>query len=164
VLLSNAGANVNAAIQNGWTALHLAAMHGRTAVVQLLLGAQVAVDAADDAGWAALHWAAYGGYTAAVQLLLDAHAAVDAVAKDSTTSLHWSGMGGHTAVVRCCSRQQQSLMQLMLMAGQPCTGQPTQAAHQLCSFCWMPRLEWMLPLQMGLHPCKWLPKSVTQQL
>jgi ankyrin repeat protein len=68
---------VDAADDQGCTALHRAAKQGHTAVVQLLLAAQAAVDAADSEGETALHKAAQHNQTAVVQLLLDANAAVE---------------------------------------------------------------------------------------
>ena len=65
---------MNAADEDSWTALHLAAQGGHAEVVQLLLGAGSAVDAQTSAGATVLHIAAQEGYIEVVQLLLDAGA------------------------------------------------------------------------------------------
>jgi len=59
--LLEAGAEVNARDNDGWTALHVAAGRGRTEVVKALLEAGADVNATDGGGWTARHWAAgYG--------------------------------------------------------------------------------------------------------
>jgi ankyrin repeat protein len=78
-LLLDAHAIVNAATDEGWTALHGATSKGHTAVAQLLLDAHAEVNAAAHNGCTALHEAGHKGHAAVVQLLLDAHAAVDGV-------------------------------------------------------------------------------------
>jgi ankyrin repeat protein len=68
-LLLGKGAAVDAADEDGWTALHCAALNGHEATVRLLLEKGAAVDAADEGGWTALRWAARNGHEAIVQML-----------------------------------------------------------------------------------------------
>jgi len=68
-LLLEQGADVEAKINDGWTALHEAARGGHEAVVRLLLEKGADVEAKTDDGWKALHRAAGGGHEAVVRLL-----------------------------------------------------------------------------------------------
>jgi hypothetical protein len=67
-LLLDAQAAVDAATADGWTALHMAAFMGHTAVVQLLLSAHAAVEARTETDGTALHFVAQLGNAAVVQL------------------------------------------------------------------------------------------------
>lgn len=70
-LLLSAGAAVDGAGPERWTALMLAAQHGHNTAMQALLDAGAAVNAANADGATALQLAAEEGHAATVQLLLN---------------------------------------------------------------------------------------------
>ena len=84
-----AGALVDAADEDGRTALYVAAENGHVAVVQALLQAGANVDAARTTDfWTPLHIAAENGHVAVVKTLQGAGADTDAALTDGTTPLH----------------------------------------------------------------------------
>lgn len=91
------GAQVNAANQDGWTPLHMAAFFGREEVARLLLQHGAHVNAANKKGMTPLHDA---GDQAVVRLLLKWGANVNAVDHDGETPLHFAASRGNKAVVQ----------------------------------------------------------------
>src|SRR5258707_2224005 len=75
--LMAAGADVNHADGNGWTALTSASGRGHGEVVEHLLRAGADVDRADVKGMTALMRAAEGGHVAVAERLLAANASVE---------------------------------------------------------------------------------------
>jgi ankyrin repeat protein len=96
--------------RDDWTALHLAAAKGYTAVVRALLSDPVPSDqrtaqlqAKNKDGWTALHLAAEKGHTTIAQLLIEKGADVNAKTSDTHgqfTPLHIAAAKGYTAVVQ----------------------------------------------------------------
>lgn len=85
-------ASVNARNDNGWTALHLAASHGHTEVVRMILDAQgVSVNAAANDGATALQVAALNGHKGVVKELLGTEG-IDLALEDNSghTALHYA--------------------------------------------------------------------------
>lgn len=77
--------DVNMQLQETATALHIAARHGYTAMVQLLLNhSGITIDQRGPEGGTALYWAAYEGRTDVVRLLISQGAS--ALSSDSGTS------------------------------------------------------------------------------
>jgi ankyrin repeat protein len=70
--LIKAGADVNNAIDDGVTALLLAAQSGHEAIVRALFEAGADVNKVTDTGWTPLSFAVNEGHTAIVQILRDA--------------------------------------------------------------------------------------------
>jgi len=111
LLLSKDPGLVNAANENGWTALHLAA-HGQEKkksslkgakflpAVKLLLEAKAAVDAVDEDSRTALHRAADTGNCETVSALLAAGANIMAEDISRWTPLHFACQDGHVGVAR----------------------------------------------------------------
>lgn len=62
-------AKLEATDRHGQTALNLAARHGYSDVVKVLLAAGANVDHADCDGWTALRAAAWGGHTKVILIL-----------------------------------------------------------------------------------------------
>ncbi len=95
------GVNVDAADEDGRTALQLAAYDGHTDVVRKLLDCDPAVDHLDGAGRTALMYAASGANHETVQLLLEAGAHPDIIDKEEGfTALMFAAAEGQTEVVR----------------------------------------------------------------
>ena len=97
-LLLEAGADKDAATQNGYTALHFAAEQGHLDVMRLLLEAGADKNAATQNGHTALHLAGLYGHLNAVQMLLVADK--NAATQNGYTALHYAAGGGHLDVVR----------------------------------------------------------------
>ena len=79
---------INAHNGNGFTALHLAALHGQRRVVQLLLRERAEVDSANAKGETPLHVSSKNGHAQVVCALLASGAAVDKTDKMERTALH----------------------------------------------------------------------------
>ena len=88
--------------EEGYAGLHLAAMEGHKAVVQLLLERGADIDSKDKGkfGRTPLSWAAENGHQAIVQLLLERGADIDSKDKYGRTPLWWSVEKVHEAVVQ----------------------------------------------------------------
>jgi ankyrin repeat protein len=95
------GVDVDAADEDGWTALMRAAKNGHTATVNALAGTHNAnVEAVNWLGYTALMRAAQNGHTDTVNALGGTHnASVEAATRYGTTSLMLAAMYGHTATV-----------------------------------------------------------------
>ena len=94
------GASVNAKDNDGWTALHWAALGGHEAVVKLLLEKGAELESKNKNGWTPLLRAARDGHEAVVKLLLEKGAELESKDTDGRTALHWAALGGHEAVVK----------------------------------------------------------------
>jgi len=95
------GVSPNTRNENGWTALHVAALYGQVAVAEALIGHGAAVDAADNEACATpLADAAQAGHLAVVNLLLKRGANVNATCEFDLTPLHLAAREGHTEVVK----------------------------------------------------------------
>ena len=97
VLLDHPKIDIEAAANNGDTALMIASFTRNTAAVKALLahGAEV-----NRHGWTPLHYAAAVGDVEIVQLLLDKSAYVDAESPNKTTPLMMAARGGQTNVAK----------------------------------------------------------------
>jgi ankyrin repeat protein len=89
-----------AAVVNGFTKLHFAAMRGDVAEGKRLLesGADINAPQAEFRG-APLQYAASHGHLEFVQLLISHDAKVDSVDANGRTPLMWAAMKGHTKIV-----------------------------------------------------------------
>lgn len=122
-LLLDAGARVDAATQEGITALHMAAFD--EAKTRLLLSRGATVDAATKSGLTPLHIAAdRPGSSAVVKLLLAKGADPNRVA------------GGQTALGRAALSGDLPLMQLLLAAGAKVSTTPRLARSAAAGHCW----------------------------
>jgi ankyrin repeat protein len=86
-------------MENGQTALHLAASHGYKDMVELLLANKADVNAEARGGMTSLFMAAQGGYKDVVQSLLANKADVNAAYNHGTTPLHAAAASGRAEVV-----------------------------------------------------------------
>ncbi|XP_011306875.1 ankyrin repeat domain-containing protein 50 isoform X2 [Fopius arisanus] len=93
-------AKLEATDRHGQTPLNLAARHGYTDVVRVLLAAGASADHADCDGWTALRAAAWGGHTQVVEMLLEYGAMVDCADWDQRTALRAAAWGGHEDIVK----------------------------------------------------------------
>lgn len=87
-LLIQYGADVNAQMWNGWTALHEAAFRGNTSVIKRLLQEGASVDAKDDYDIQPVFTAAQYGHVECLKILLEAGADANSRATDEATALY----------------------------------------------------------------------------
>jgi len=80
--------------------LHVAAEHGHTERVLVLLDQGTNVNQLDPNGLTALHYAAAEGHLDMVQALLDREADVNGGSGELATPLHYASNNGHFEVVR----------------------------------------------------------------
>jgi len=99
-VLLNRGARIEAAANDGWTALMVAGQNGHEKVVQVLLDRGARIEAADNDGWTALMVAAANGHEKVVQALLDRGARVEAAANSGETALMLAASKGRDKVVQ----------------------------------------------------------------
>ncbi|XP_048025999.1 caskin-2 isoform X5 [Megalobrama amblycephala] len=90
--------NVNYQDQDGFSALHHAALTGTTDLLSLLLEAQATVDIKDSNGMRPLHYAAWQGKAETVLMLLRAGASVNGASQDGQIPLHLAAQYGHYEV------------------------------------------------------------------
>ncbi|CAI4219124.1 unnamed protein product [Parascedosporium putredinis] len=83
----------------GWTALHLAAQHGHTSVVQILIQKGAMTDIETLKGETAFHWAARNGYAEIVELLADKDKGLTLEDHEGWTGLDWAVIRGNNRVV-----------------------------------------------------------------
>jgi ankyrin repeat protein len=79
----------------GETPLHLAAIKGHEAVVELLLSSRANPNSRNRAGDTPLHWAAFNGHEGVAELLLSCGAEVDAKNNNGATPAQEAGKRGH---------------------------------------------------------------------
>ncbi len=87
-VLSIQGIDVNIVNKDIETALHLAAMNGNAAIIELLLNRGIEINRSNNMHRTALHIAALYDNLEAVQLLVDRGVEVDATDQDGETALH----------------------------------------------------------------------------
>ena len=101
-LLINAGADVNAKDNGGWTPLNGACEDKQTSIVELLINAGADVNAiGNNEGWTPLDTACYSGQVSIVELLINAGADVNAKDKenDDWTPLYFARQNGSSTIV-----------------------------------------------------------------
>ncbi|XP_059388147.1 caskin-2-like [Carassius carassius] len=98
LLASTKRLNVNYQDQDGFSALHHAALTGTTDLLALLLEAQATVDIKDSNGMRPLHYAAWQGKADSVLMLLRAGASVNGASQDGQIPLHLAAQYGHYEV------------------------------------------------------------------
>lgn len=86
-------------LEEGATAMHLAARRGHSNVVELLFSLRADPSITTPSGATPLHHAAVGGHEDVAQILVDHNAAIDAVDEDGQTPLHRAARAGHSSVV-----------------------------------------------------------------
>ena len=84
------GADVDAKLDRGYTALHYAAHEGHKEIAQLLIAAGADVNAKDDDGRTPLHYAANHGDKVIVEPLIANGADVNPKDEDGETPLDWA--------------------------------------------------------------------------
>jgi hypothetical protein len=97
VLLASPKIDLEAASNNGDTALMIASYTDNLEAVRLLLDKDAEVNRH---GWTALHYAAAVGSSEIVSLLLDKSAYIDAESPNRTTPLMMAARAGHTEVAK----------------------------------------------------------------
>jgi hypothetical protein len=98
--LVDAGADVNATDNNGWTVLMVASDDGHIDLVRFLVEAGADVNATDNNGWTALMVASDDGHIDLVRFLVEAGADVNVTDNRGQTPLMVASYNGHIDVVR----------------------------------------------------------------
>ena len=93
------GVSIDLQDNNGWTALHLAALSNYT-ITKMLIQSGANVNALDDQGESPLHKAANMGRKANARHLLNAGANIEAANEEGITALREAFEHGHDGVVR----------------------------------------------------------------
>jgi cytohesin len=104
--LLDAGADVNAKDNDGWTPLHIAASKNHREIVELLIAKGADVNAAGESssvfiwqgGFTPLHYAAVNGHKEIVELLISKGADVNAKADNGLTPRDWAIKRTHTKI------------------------------------------------------------------
>lgn len=92
-------ANIHAIENKSKTPLHLAVIHNREDIVDLLIHYGADVTAKSDGGWTPLHNACQQGSVKVVKMLLAAGANINARVLKGSTPLHEASLAGHLDVV-----------------------------------------------------------------
>ncbi|XP_019687798.1 ankyrin repeat and death domain-containing protein 1A isoform X2 [Felis catus] len=87
-------------LQEGNTALHLAASRGHLTVLQRLVDIRLDLEEQNVEGLTALHAAVEGSHPDCVQLLLEAGSSVNALTQKKQSCLHYAALGGSEDVAR----------------------------------------------------------------
>jgi ankyrin repeat protein len=104
--LLQAGAGANELIEDGTTALMVAAYRGNKEIVELLVGRGAPIDAQDKDGCTALMRAAWQGHTEVVGLLINQGAAVNI-----------QDQSGEDALMNAAQRERIDIVKMLLAAG-----------------------------------------------
>ena len=107
-LLAITDINVDAAPDEGRTALHWAANNGFVDVIEALLNAGADVDRQDNSGSTALHLAATMNHAKVVDLLRGKGTASDIVDEAGRKPIHYAAMDGNFSVVQLLARDSQN--------------------------------------------------------
>ena len=99
ILVSALGENVNAADRLGYTALHHAAVAGKTEEVERLIAAGANVNALGEYDWTPLILAANNGHCPVIRILLDAGALPDVIDKTGHTAMQYAADNGYVEAV-----------------------------------------------------------------
>jgi len=83
----NNGLTLQTTYLEGWTALHYAALAGRSGVVKRLLEMRASPACVDANGWTPLHWAAFSGHDGVIEELLRARASTEATGANGEVPL-----------------------------------------------------------------------------
>jgi len=95
-----AGADINAASNNGNTAFMYAASKGHTATVEVLIANGADINAASNDGMTAFIYATNEGHTATVKVLIAKGADINAANNRGNTALMYASINSHTAIVK----------------------------------------------------------------
>jgi len=107
-LLIKAGSvNVNIQLYVGYTALHLASIHGRKEIVELLINAGADLNIQDNDGNTALYWASIRGHTECIELLI----------KAGSVNINIQNYYGKTALHEASRYGYKEIVELLIKAG-----------------------------------------------
>eukprot|EP01122_Echinamoeba_exundans_P013977 TRINITY_DN6229_c0_g1_i1.p1 TRINITY_DN6229_c0_g1~~TRINITY_DN6229_c0_g1_i1.p1 ORF type:complete len:781 (-),score=153.69 TRINITY_DN6229_c0_g1_i1:97-2439(-) len=116
--LLDAGANIEAPDQNGWTALHIAASKGNDAIVDLLLSKGASINATTIANQTPLLMAACNGHIAVVRRLISANADTKIrVASSHESALIYAVQNGHNTIAKELITYDAELLTLATVSG-----------------------------------------------
>jgi len=121
--------DINGTSEEGFTALHQAALHGSNKIIKLLLAKGAAVDCLSRQKATPLHLAATKDHVRAAELLLEKGAFVDAQDRSQRTPLHYACLFGHAKIIQLLisnnadvhlkDRRKESCISLALKTGDP---------------------------------------------
>lgn len=103
------GMDINSAHWSGDTLLHLAAEHGKEAIIYFLLRQGAELNFKDREGRTALHRASERGHTAVALALAKAGADIHPTDQSSKTPLHLAAQNGHESTVKVLVLEEQKI-------------------------------------------------------
>uniref|UniRef100_A0A8C1R1M6 CARD- and ANK-containing Inflammasome Adaptor Protein n=1 Tax=Cyprinus carpio TaxID=7962 RepID=A0A8C1R1M6_CYPCA len=109
------GLDVNTALLSTDTLLHLAAEHGKEAIVYFLLRQGLKLNLKDREGRTALHRASERGHTAVALALAKAGADIHATDLMSKTPLHLAAQNGHENTVKVLVHEEKKMKLILLI-------------------------------------------------
>ncbi len=125
------GANPNAKMQKGYSALHIASSGqcADSSLVEELLGKGADIEATDDEGATAFHYAARDGLFDVVEVLLNHQANCGALNKQAQTPLHLAATNGHYDVCETILEKNPKLVHSVSTHGYTPLHQATIGGH-----------------------------------
>jgi ankyrin repeat protein len=125
------GANPNAKMQKGYSALHIASSGqcADSSLVEELLGKGADIEATDDEGATAFHYAARDGLFDVVEVLLNHQANCGALNKQAQTPLHLAATNGHYYVCEIILEKNPKLVHSVSTLGYTPLHQATIGGH-----------------------------------
>nr|XP_012321753.1 ankyrin repeat domain-containing protein 42 [Aotus nancymaae] len=107
------GANLTAQDDRGCTPLHLAATHGHSFTLQIMLRSGVDPSVTDKREWRPVHYAAFHGRLGCLQLLVKWGCSIEDVDHSGNLPVHLAAMEGHLHCFKFLFKRMSSATQVL---------------------------------------------------